>query len=64
MCTAISYLKGDHYFGRNLDMLQDYRQQITTKHQDATSLNVLEYLMYQTGNIIRLLITLKQSESA
>lgn len=29
------------------------------KHQDATSLNVLEYLMYQTGNIIRLLITLK-----
>ena len=34
------------------------------KHQDATSLNVLEYLMYQTGNIIRLLITLKQNESA
>lgn len=34
------------------------------KHQDATSLNVLEYLMYQTGNIIRLLITLKQKESA
>lgn len=34
------------------------------KHQDATSLNVLEYLMYQTGNIIRLLITLKQAESA
>ena len=34
------------------------------KHQDATSLNVLEYLMYQTGNIIRLLITLKQAETA
>ena len=33
------------------------------KHQDATSLNVLEYLMYQTGNIIRLLLTLKQGES-
>lgn len=32
------------------------------KHQDATSLNVLEYLMYQTGNIIRLLITLKCEE--
>ena len=32
------------------------------KHQDATSLNILEYLMYQTGNIIRLLITLKQAE--
>lgn len=34
------------------------------KHHDKTSLNVLEYLMYQTGNIIRLLITLKQAESA
>ena len=33
------------------------------KHQDATSLNVLEYLMYQTGNIIRLLITLKPVDS-
>lgn len=33
------------------------------KHQDATSLNVLEYLMYQTGNIVRLLITLKQTEA-
>ena len=32
------------------------------KHQDATSLSVLEYLMYQTGNIIRLLITLKCEE--
>ena len=33
------------------------------KHKDATNLNVLEYLMYQTGNIIRLLITLKQKEA-
>ena len=33
-------------------------------HQDKTELNVLEYLMYQTGNIIRLLITLKQAEPA
>lgn len=32
------------------------------KHHDKTSLNILEYLMYQTGNIIRLLITLKQEE--
>lgn len=32
------------------------------KHRDATSMNVLEYLMYLTGNIIRLLITLKQEE--
>lgn len=32
------------------------------KHRDATSDKVLEYLMYQTGNIMRLLITLKQGE--
>ena len=32
------------------------------KHHDRTGLNVLEYIMYQTGNIIRLLITLKQAE--
>lgn len=32
------------------------------KHQDATSMNVLEYIMYQTGNIVRLLITLKREE--
>ena len=30
------------------------------KHHDKTSINVLEYIMYQTGNIIRLLITLKK----
>lgn len=33
------------------------------KHHDKTSKNVLEYIMYQTGNIIRLLITLKQEET-
>ena len=33
------------------------------KHRDATSDKVLEYLMYQTGNIMRLLITLKQEET-
>ena len=32
------------------------------KHHDKTRRNVLEYIMYQTGNIIRLLITLKQEE--
>jgi hypothetical protein len=32
------------------------------KHHDNTALNVLEYIMYQTGNIIRLLITLKRGE--
>lgn len=30
------------------------------KHQNKTSKNVLEYLMYQTGNLIRFLITLKE----
>ncbi len=30
------------------------------KHHDKTSKNVLEYIMYQTGNIIRLLITLEK----
>ena len=29
------------------------------KHQDKTSKNVLEYIMYQTGNIVRFLISLK-----
>lgn len=45
-------------------LLQAYTNYINgyAKHQDRTSRNVLEYLMYQTGNIIRLLITLKQEE--
>lgn len=30
------------------------------KHHDKTDKNVLEYIMYQTGNIIRLLITLEK----
>lgn len=33
------------------------------KHHNKTNRNVLEYIMYQTGNIIRLLITLKQEEN-
>lgn len=46
-------------------LLQAYTNFINNyaKHQDATSQNVLEYIMYQTGNIIRLLITLKSSET-
>lgn len=32
------------------------------KHHDKTAKNVLEYIMYQTGNIIRLLISLKNEE--
>lgn len=45
-------------------LLQAYTNYINdyAKHHDATSDKVLEYLMYQTGNIMRLLITLKQGE--
>ena len=32
------------------------------KHHNKTTRNVLEYIMYQTGNIIRFLITLKQED--
>lgn len=41
-------------------LLQAYTYYINNyaKHKDATSDKVLEYLMYQTGNIMRLLITL------
>lgn len=47
-------------------LLQSYTQFMNNyaKHRDATSDKVLEYIMYQTGNIIRLLITLKQEEQA
>lgn len=43
-------------------ILQAYTNYINNyaKHHDRTSLNVLEYIMYQTGNIIRLLITLEK----
>lgn len=42
-------------------LLQAYTNYMNNyaKHRDATSDNVLEYLLYQTGNIIRLLITLE-----
>ena len=47
-------------------LLQAYTNYINNyaKHRDATSDKVLEYLMYQTGNIMRLLITLKQEENS
>lgn len=45
-------------------LLQAYANYMNNyaKHRDATSDRVLEYLMYQTGNIIRLLITLRRKE--
>ena len=30
------------------------------KHHDKVSINILEYIMYQTGNTIRLLQTLRR----
>lgn len=41
-------------------LLQAYTDYMNhyAKHRDATSQNVLEYLMYQTGNTMRLLLTL------
>lgn len=62
------YLKGRgvpaEITGNMETLLQAYANFMNgyAKHQDATGLNVLEYLMYQTGNIIRLLITLKNAE--
>ena len=46
-------------------LLQAYANYMNgyAKHQDRTNVNILEYIMYQTGNIIRLLITLKQEET-
>lgn len=45
-------------------ILQAYTNYINNyaKHHDKTNLNVLEYIMYQTGNIIRLLITLDKEQ--
>lgn len=65
-----SYLKSQNVppeISANFEtLLQSYTNFINgyAKHHDKTGLNVLEYIMYQTGNIIRLLITLKQEESA
>lgn len=47
-------------------VLQAYTNYMNSyaKHRDRTSDTLLEYIMYQTGNIIRLLIVLKQEETA
>lgn len=46
-------------------LLQAYTNYMNkyAKHTDKAKINVLEYLMYQTGNIIRLVIMLKQGEA-
>lgn len=45
-------------------LLESYTLYINNyaKHHDKTSKNILEYILYQTGNIIRLLINLKHEE--
>lgn len=45
-------------FEKLLDLYTKYMNNYA-KHHDEVSKNVLEYIMYQTGNLIRLLITLK-----
>lgn len=64
-----AYLKGKGVpveISNNLETLQmAYTNFINNyaKHHDKTSKNVLEYILYQTGNIIRLLITLRNEEN-
>lgn len=64
-----TYLKSQNVpkeIAGNLEtLLQSYSTFMNAyaKHHDKTSINILEYIMYQTGNIIRLLITLKQEET-
>ena len=64
-----SYLKNkgipkeiSNNFEKLLNQYTDFMNNYA-KHHDKTSVNVLEYIMYQTGNIIRLLITLKKQET-
>lgn len=62
-----AYLKSHEVpaeISNNLEsLLQAYTNYINSyvKHHDKTSTNILEYIMYQTGNIIRLLITLEKN---
>ena len=46
-------------FEKLLDLYTKFNNNYA-KHQDETSSNVLEYIMYQTGSIMRLLITLNK----
>lgn len=67
-CRSIygTYLKSQNVPKEIIGNLETLLQAYTTfmnayaKHHDRTSINILEYIMYQTGNIIRLLITLKR----
>lgn len=48
-------------FEKLLDLYTKYMNNYA-KHHDKTAQNVLEYILYQTGNLIRLLITLDQED--
>ena len=69
-CKALygSYLKKQgvpsEVAGNLETLLQAYTNFMNSyaKHKDRTQVNVLEYLLYQTGNIIRLLIMLRKNE--
>lgn len=50
-------------FKKLLKCYTDYMNSYA-KHHDGTSRKVLEYIMYETGNVMRLLITLKQEEAS
>ncbi len=62
------YLRDNGIPGDVAANLENLLQQYTNfmngcaKHHDRTSRNILEYIMYQTGNIIRLLIMLKKQK--
>ena len=36
MCTAVTYLSGDHYFGRNLDLEYSYQETVTVTPRNFT----------------------------
>ena len=63
-----TYMKGKGVpaeLSNNLEtLLQTYTNFMNgyAKHHSKTNKNLLEYIMYQTGNIIRLMITLKEEE--
>ena len=50
-------------FRKLLDAYTHFNNNYAKHHDKATS-NVLEYIMYATGNIMRLVITLKNSEAS
>lgn len=63
-----SYLKSHNVpkeiIGNFETIMQAYTNYMNNyaKHHDKANINVAEYIMYQSGNIIRLLITLKQDD--